>query len=68
MSESGMTDYEAYLAQMPLGVGLGATAAEEQPTFAPSHDAPLANSLHAVLAQPVDTLDRETSPSRALAS
>jgi len=68
MSESGITDYEAYLAQVPLGVGLGSATAEEQPTFAPSDDAPLANSLHAVLAQPADTLDHETSPSQALAS
>ncbi|KAK3253478.1 hypothetical protein CYMTET_37274 [Cymbomonas tetramitiformis] len=55
MSDSGMTEFEAYMARMPLGM----SAQDERPTFAPAADAPLADSLHAVLAQPIDALDQE---------
>eukprot|EP00854_Cymbomonas_tetramitiformis_P004082 gene4082-5058_t len=65
--------YDVFFAEAPPappGMGYEGTyrIAEAQPTFAPSDDAPLANSLRAVLAQPAETLDNETSPSEALDS
>ncbi|KAK3269137.1 hypothetical protein CYMTET_22402 [Cymbomonas tetramitiformis] len=65
--------YDVFFAEAPLAPpGMNYEGryriAEAQPTFAPSDDAPLANSLLAVLAQPAEALDDETSPSEALDS
>eukprot|EP00854_Cymbomonas_tetramitiformis_P006793 gene6793-8115_t len=59
--------YDVFFAEAPLAPpGMNYEGryriAEAQPTFAPSDDAPLANSLLAVLAQPAEALDDETSP------